>query len=66
MTRDGAKLERAKLSALPSSTSGAAFAEYLTVLGIASLVIAAALVELGAVRTRLYSRQRESLYQSYP
>lgn len=71
MTRDGAKLQRAKLqrtklSMLPSSTSGAVFAEYLTVFGIASLVIAAALVELGATRTRFYSQQRESLFQPYP
>lgn len=66
MTRDAAELNRAKLSALPNSTSGTVFAEYLTVLALASLVIAAALVELGSRRARVYFEQRESLYQPYP
>jgi hypothetical protein len=45
---------------------GAVFLEHLTVLSLCGLVTAALLLAIGAFKVRVYSAQREALYQPYP
>ncbi|HEY5955423.1 MAG TPA: hypothetical protein VIV60_02670 [Polyangiaceae bacterium] len=66
MNCDGASQRRAEFGSLWHSTNGSILAEYLTALSLASLLIAAAITEFGAARSRSYRVQRDSLYQPYP
>ncbi len=66
VTRTGVGGDAGKYRSLLANTSGAVFLEHLTLLSLCGLVTAALLLAIGAFKVRVYSAQREALYQPYP